>query len=394
MKSIKAFLVAIVLFAISVAGVHAVVKHNLPSYSLAYGTWIDHSKYGCHGALQELISEKETLPIFGTSELRHGQGSGYHADTIFKNTDMKPVFIGEAGYQSLSQAITLGSLGNDVSGKKVVLIVSPQWYKPKGVLTTAFGNAFSEDEFIAFLQNDGIAADTKKYMIKRVRKLVKGNDVMAKRVEDDIRWYANDELDLNPVDAVAKRVHTYMVQDKAITGLTARMEASRISGGPEASKNTVLTQDFWDKLRDQAEQKGEKIGYDNPLGMFDKVYKKEYKPMLAKGAVEDPKYKPDSIEDKDLESFLQICKQEKVEPLVIILPFNGLWYDAIGYKTDRRTTIYNAIDNLCKKYQVNYVDLSAHEYDKYYFEDNSHPALKGLVDLNETIYKFYRGNEK
>jgi D-alanine transfer protein len=344
--------------------------------------------------LQELLSEKETLPIFGTSELRHGQGSGYHADTIFKDSDMKPIFIGEAGYQSLSQAITLGSLGDDVSGKKIVLIVSPQWYKPKGVIKSAFGNAFSEDEFIAFLQNDAIASDTKKFMIGRVKSLVKGNDIMTKRIDDDVRWYANDELNLNPIDAVNKSVHTYMVQDKAITGLATRMKATGVSGGPQTSKEISLKQDFWNNLNEKAEKQGEKIASDNPLGMYDKVYKKEYKPMLDGGDVKDPEYKPDSIEDKDLESFLQICKQEKVEPLVIVLPFNGYWYDAIGYKTDRRTTIYKAIDEMCKKYQANFVDLSAHEYDKYYFEDNSHPALKGLVDLNETIYKFYRGNEK
>jgi hypothetical protein len=252
--------------------------------------------------------------------------------------------------------------------------VSPQWYKPKGVLKTAFGNAFSEDEFIAFLQNDNIAADTKKYMIGRVKKLVKGNDILTRRIDDDIRWYAKDDVDLNPIDAVIKSVHTYMVQDKAITGLTARMKAAGISGGPETSKELSLNQDFWDNLNEKAEKKGEKIASNNKLGMYDKVYKKKYKSMLNGGDVKDPEYKPDSIEEKDLESFLQICNQEKVQPLVIVLPFNGYWYDTIGYNTDRRTAIYKAVDTMCTKYQATFVDLSAHEYDKYYF--NQYPKRK------------------
>lgn len=394
MKSIKAFLIALVLFAISVAGMHFLADRQLPSYSLAYGTWIDHSKYGCHEALQELVSEKSTIPIFGSSELRHGQKSGFHADTIFKNSDMDPVFIGEAGYQCLSQAITAGSIGKELSGKKAVLIVSPQWFKPDGVLKNAFGNAFSEDEFIAFLQNKSISADTRNYVIKRAIKLTKGNDVLTKRIMDDIRWYSNDNLDLNPVDIVMKNVHTYMVDDKTITGLETKMKAIHIVGGPEKSAGTSIDQKYWDGLTAKAEAKGEKIASQNPLGMFDSVYSKQYKPMLDKGDVKNPNYKPDSIELKDLECFLKVCQDNKIKPMVIVLPFNGYWYDAIGVDRDTRDSIYKAIADMTKKYNATYGDLSSHEYEKFYFEDNSHPALKGLVNLNETIYEFYHANEK
>lgn len=392
MKSIKAFLIALVLFLITVGGIHLLTNRKLPSYSLAYGTWIDHSKYGSHDALEELLSGKTTIPIFGSSELRHGQKSGFHANTIFRNSDIEPVFIGEAGYQCLSQTITLGSLCDELSGKKVVLVVSPQWLKQKGVLADAFGNSFSEDDFIAFLKNRTISDKTRNYIIHRAKKLSKGNSVLYKKICNDIRWYSDDQL--GTFDRVQKEVNEYMVRNKAITGVETRMQLMRIPSGPEKSDGVSIGQETWDKLYAKAEKKGEKVASDNSLGMFDSSYKKKYKPMLDNGKTKNPKYTGSSVEVKDLESFLRVCQENNIQPMVIVLPFNGYWYDAIGMDSNQRAGVYKAIAAVTEKYNATYADLSSHEYDKYYFEDNSHPALKGLVNLNETIYKFYRGNEK
>lgn len=65
---------------------------------------------------------------------------------------MDPIYVGKAGYQSLTHAITLGAVGSQAANKKAVLIVSPQWFKENGVKSTAFEAAFSEEEYIALLE--------------------------------------------------------------------------------------------------------------------------------------------------------------------------------------------------------------------------------------------------
>lgn len=124
--------------------------------------------------------------------------------------------------------------------------------------------------------------------------------------------------------------------------------------------------------------------------MFDSVYKGTYQTLIANGKHKNPKYTLDSMEFSDLECFLSICREEGIEPLVVILPFNGYWYDYTELTAEERSTFYEKIRCIAEDYGVQCADLSGNEYTEYYFEDNSHPALKGLVDLNEAIYEFYR----
>ena len=47
-------------------------------------------------------------------------------------------------------------------------------------------------------------------------------------------------------------------------------------------------------------------------------------------------------------------------------------------------------EKIAKEYDVQLADMTDGEYEKYYFEDESHLALKGLVTFNEKIYDFYK----
>ena len=76
--------------------------------------------------------------------------------------------------------------------------------------------------------------------------------------------------------------------------------------------------------------------------------------------------------------------------MVVILPFNGYWYDYTELTAEERSAFYEKVRCIAEDYGAQCADLSGNEYTEYYFEDNSHPALKGLVDLNEAIYEFYR----
>ena len=127
--------------------------------------------------------------IFGSSELRHGQGSGFHGDTIFDGADMDPIYVGKAGYQSLTHAITLGAVGSQAANKKAVLIVSPQWFKENGVKSTAFEAAFSEEEYIALLENPDISQETKDYINGRLQNIMADNETMSEKVKKAREWY-------------------------------------------------------------------------------------------------------------------------------------------------------------------------------------------------------------
>ena len=76
-----------------------------------------------------MLKDKNSIAVFGSSELEALPELRFHGNTIFQNTDMKPVFIGKGGYQSLYHAIAVGSIGETLKGRKIVISVSPQWFK-------------------------------------------------------------------------------------------------------------------------------------------------------------------------------------------------------------------------------------------------------------------------
>ncbi len=91
MKNIKAILIAFLMFAVTVTAVKFVATKEMPKYSVKYGTWIDPSKFSSNKGLKNLLKDKSSIAVFGSSELKHCQNSGFHGNTIFQNTDMKPV---------------------------------------------------------------------------------------------------------------------------------------------------------------------------------------------------------------------------------------------------------------------------------------------------------------
>lgn len=385
MKNIKAFVLAFALFLLTVGGIHAFSENGLPEYHIRYGTWMEEAKYASVNGLKKLLDSGQTLPIFGSSELRHGQNSAYQGNHIFEGTDMKPVFIGQAGYQSLTHAITIGALGEKLKGRKAVLIISPQWFKEGGVKQDAFLSAFSEDVFIEFLENQAISEETKQYVINRVNTLAAGNEEMSLRMERDVRWYGEGAE--NPIQEIWAQGHKFLIKERTDTGLFLKSSLRGMRKKEKQGKENAI--DFA-KLYQDAEEEGERIASHNEYGMFDRVYERDYQKQIEKEEGKKPKYTIESEEYSDVRCFLEICRENQIKPLVVMLPFNGYWYDYLKLTKEERKAFYDKVETLVTEYGAAYADLSGNEYEPYYFEDNSHPALKGLVDLNEQIYNFYK----
>ena len=307
---------------------------------------------------------------------------------------MKPVFIGKGGYQSLYHAIAVGSIGETLKGRKIVISVSPQWFKNTGVKEDAFGATYSESNFIEFLKNKDISDSAKDYVISRAIDLTKNNPTMCNRIKDDVRWYRDNSK--NPWDIFRKSIHTRLVEDKADIKLFLNAWKAGMLGksSDEKADGTTNKKIKWKKYYKKAEKKGIKKTSKNQMGMLDNVYNKKYKKLVDQNIRWKPTYTENSVEGKDLACLLQICKEENLQVMVVLQPFNGLYNDYIRWPKKRRNAIYNKIRKIAKEYDVQLADMTDGEYEKYYFEDESHLALKGLVTFNEKIYDFYKQPSK
>lgn len=388
MKNIRAFVLAFALFLLSAGGIHFLAGNGLPEYHIRYGTWTNEAKYASTDGLKKLLDSTQSLPVFGSSELRHGQDSAYQGNHIFAGSDMEPVYIGQAGYQSLTHAITAGALGEQLEGRKAVLIVSPQWFKADGVKQEAFLSAFSEDIFIEFLKDQTVSESTKQYVTDRVKELAEGNEEMSSRIERDVKLYGQETKNVS--QKILAGGHEFLVKERTDAGLFLKSLFCGMQGKDRQDSGKEI--DFA-RLYQEAEKEGEQIASHNGYGMFDNVYERNYRKLIEKEQGKKPGYTVDSGEFGDLACFLEICREHKIEPLVVMLPFNGYWYDFLKLTEEERRAIYDKTEAIVRQYGASYADLSECEYEPYYFEDNSHPALKGLVKLNEQIYQFFKKNK-
>jgi D-alanine transfer protein len=81
----------------------------------------------------EAMASGHYLPFFGSSEL--SRVNEFHPSVLAQkyNRDYEPYLLGAAGTQYLTHYFMLNSMKQELKGKKVVFVISPQWLVKDGV---------------------------------------------------------------------------------------------------------------------------------------------------------------------------------------------------------------------------------------------------------------------
>lgn len=292
------------------------------------------------------------------------------------NTGVDMTFIGEGYDQSLWQAIAAGAYGSRVPNKKVMLIVSPQWFFRGDGEQRKFYTKFSYSLYRAFMQNPDVSDDTKAAVRARCAALGIDDATLAAGARDtpldalnDVAYAVTDawrlRSDLNNIVQIAP--------SKSLT-----RQAGTSTGEPD-----------WDALLGEARSEGAAATTSNDYGIYDAFWEKNhgFDPELFQDFSEaDAEY-------DDLALFLQVCREVGLEPLVCILPVNGAWYDVSDVTADERSAYYARVRGICDDADVAYADFSSREYEKYFLCDTVHPGWVGWVRIEQSFYDFVNGRD-
>nr|WP_317283267.1 D-alanyl-lipoteichoic acid biosynthesis protein DltD [uncultured Sellimonas sp.] len=390
MKKVVAFGIALILCISSAVGLHLYSKKRIHSDSNAFASWTADSKFGSRDAILENINENTVL-AFGSSEFQHGKNTPYHPRQVFQKTTFNMMLLGSAYYQSLSHAVALASLGNNVPTKQAVLFISPPWFDKKGVLPEAYSSRFSETHYIAMLKNPKISDKTKQYIINRTLKLLKADPSSKKRAELYERVLYTKDASL--LDKVNYKLYTQFLAEKELQSVSVGLTKDRIKQFSKKIKELSPEPDF-SSLIERAEKDGESHNSTNPFYMDDKIFLKKIHPLMKRKKNENihGNYNT-SPEYDDLKCFLEVCRELEIKPLLVSLPVNGYWYDHTGFPKKARQEYYSNIRKIASEYGASLADFSNQEYTKYFFEDGIHIGKKGWVMVNESIYNFYQENK-
>lgn len=292
------------------------------------------------------------------------------------NFGIRPMLVGEAFDQALWHAIALGALADGgLPRNKVVLVVSLGEYTDGGLDDATFGERFSYTLYQAFCNNEAIDPATRDYV--RGRLVEQGIDEATIRA-------ANREDVLGVVDGAAFS----LTDDLRLRG---QLGGVRTSGIPMAEGPVLVPN--WDAMRQQALHEAQQRSTTNEWGAEDNFYTRELQPVLDQlaGARADETYTA-TPEYDDLECFLDVCDACGIEPLVIIEPCMGPYYDHIGITAETRSTAYRRICNVVAAHPSAWLaDFSNHEYDRYFLFDIVHFGWTGWIDAERAIYEFAQG---
>lgn len=387
MKKITAFITAFVLFIGVAVSAHVITGKRLETNNADFGTWISTKKDLSYRAVASNIQE-DTVLMMGSSEFHHGNKTPYHPTNIFRGLNMNVMCLGAAQNQSLSHAITLGAVAPKMKNKKVVLMVSPSWFAKEGVDGSGFSARFSESMYEAFLQNDQLSEETKRAVAKRTDELLEISPGARKRADTAKRILLDG--DTRPEEKVTFASDKWITQEKENISIGLMWKWAGGKNKTQYAPGQPTEEPDWDKLAEEADKSIEGQT-NNQFNMVDKIFKKKVESTMKdrKDADLNRTY-GDSPEYGDLRLFLDVCREQGMEVMLIMLPVNGWWYDYTGFPRENRQEFSTEVEKVAAEYGVKTCNFFDQCYTPGFLEDVVHPAGKGWVRINEEAYQFFK----
>ncbi|HET7375061.1 MAG TPA: D-alanyl-lipoteichoic acid biosynthesis protein DltD, partial [Anaerolineae bacterium] len=83
-------------------------------------------------------------------------------------------------------------------------------------------------------------------------------------------------------------------------------------------------------------------------------------------------------------------RQLGARPLIVCMPFDGVYSDFRGASALTRSAFYDRLRAVAEAFHVPLIDFASHEYDKHFFNDlQNHPSPIGQLYYDWVINAFY-----
>lgn len=329
---------------------------------------------------EEMLKSDAYVPIYGSSEL--SRWDPFHPSNFFEtnDADFTPYLVGKGGMTSIIHNLNFTMHADQLKNKKMVIIVSPQWFVKHGTDEQHFAPNYSLLQAYQLPFNKEVDEQVKQKLMKRLMAYdaVK-NDTLLYQLYDA---YLNEKNALFKLLSVPAEAFISMLEKKDLYYTILKDKPTNRHQSDDVKDKT------WEELRAQADAYGEERTQNSQFYIDDNVYKyrKDYIKRMQ-GRNKDHSY-AESLEYKDFQLMLDILKEAEAEPLFVIIPVNGAYYDYTGFPEKGRQDYYTRIKKQINDSGFTYADYSDHEYDPYFMRDTIHIGWKGWVYLDEDMQKF------
>ncbi|AFM42273.1 D-alanyl-lipoteichoic acid biosynthesis protein DltD [Desulfosporosinus acidiphilus SJ4] len=335
------------------------------------------------------LKDPHVVPMYGSSEFSHG--GPYNPAKLFagRPTGWTPYLVGHAGSKDLIQALYAGA--QNLKGKKIVLSLSAQWFSGNGIDSNTFAANFSALQAYTMLFNPSLSLQTKRDLAQR---LIQFGDVKKTYpiLAGLLKYYGQSDLGSNIMEMVywpAAKVEmsALQIQDALKTiQVLKHLPAKEVANNSRNSSQKALPS--WSVMQQKATVDVQKNETNNPFGIGNKFFNQTIKnAQKFKNSAAKAHFYP-SPEYSDLNLLMNVLKDEGADPIFLIQPVNGLWYDFTGFPKKQRQMYYSHVREMADHFGFSLADFSSHEDDNYFMDDPSHPSEKGWLEFDEALDKF------
>ncbi|MBF8807652.1 MAG: D-alanyl-lipoteichoic acid biosynthesis protein DltD [Enterococcus lacertideformus] len=336
------------------------------------------------------FTEKNYIPFFGSSEL--SRISPFHPSVLAEkyHRDYQPFLLGAPGTQSLSQYLMMRSVGESLKNKKVVFVISPQWFVKGGVKEDYFNTYYSQLQTLDWLFSLKKITPADRYLAKRLLMfpIVKKDEQLTDILKMIDAGQLPSEAKINKLRMnwnILKR------EDELFSSIGLKSKQEEIE---HATK--YLPDKYQEKnLIDLAEKIGKKETTNNPFEVKNSFYSERIRLRLPqlKDSQKNWNY-CFSPEFSDFQLVLHQLAQEHAEVLFIIPPVNQKWSEYTGLSQKMLQEFAKKI-----KFQLNsqgfnrIADFTKVANQPYFMEDTIHLGWKGWLAADQQIKPFLENKQ-
>ncbi|MDR3543199.1 MAG: D-alanyl-lipoteichoic acid biosynthesis protein DltD, partial [Desulfosporosinus sp.] len=313
------------------------------------------------------LKDPTVVPMYGSSEFGHG--GPYNPTKLFagKPTGWTPYLVGHAGSLDLIQALYAGA--QNLKGKKIVLSLSGQWFSSNGITQNTFAANFSALQAYTMLFNSSLTTQTKLILAQR---LLQFNEVKKTYpiLDGFLKYYGHTDSGSIIMEALyfpAARVEMSSLEFQdalKTTQILQHLPAKEIAKNSNGKSQRTLPS--WSQMQQKATADVQKNETNNPFEINNKFFKQKIKNLQKfKNSATKGHFFP-SPEYADLNLLMNVLKDEGADPIFLIQPVNGRWYDFTGFPKEQRQKYYRQVRKMTDQFRYSLADFSSHEYDKYF----------------------------
>ncbi|GAJ26001.1 poly(glycerophosphate chain) D-alanine transfer protein DltD [Liquorilactobacillus sucicola DSM 21376 = JCM 15457] len=335
-------------------------------------------------AVKEAAMSQNYVPFFGSSEL--SRMDALHPSVLAQKyqRNYRPFLLGSPGTQSLTHYWGMQGISKQLTNKKAVFIISPQWFVKKGIDPNAFSFYYSNLQTVEWLRH---ARDTRmdRYAASRLLNMpsARSSETLERCI---LRVAAGQKLTSNEKTYLDLKYNMLKHEDQMFSMLMLKDRRSLIEEGEKQLPDEYNVA----KLSQVAENLGHKNTTNNRFNVDNNFWNKRLKKNYQKLRNEQSNFSYlKSVEYSDFQLVLNQFAKQHTDVLFIIPPINQKWADYTGLSMNMIHQFNHKIKHQLNSQGFdNVVDLSDDGASPYFMQDTIHLGWKGWLKVDQHVNPF------